>query len=65
LATFFTKSDPEHFVVLPAKIFESELVTERKDFFDNKIMVHDDLIITFEGMTTKHYVFSGAHWARL
>ena len=34
LATFFTKSDPEHFVVLPPKIFERELVTERKDFFD-------------------------------
>ena len=30
LATFFTKSDPEHFVVLPPKISESELVTERK-----------------------------------
>jgi hypothetical protein len=46
-------SNPNHFVVLPPKIFESELVTKPRDFFHNKVMVLDDLIVTFEGMSTK------------
>jgi hypothetical protein len=46
-------SNPKHFVVLPAKIFESELVKKGRDFFHNKIMVRDDLIPTFEGTSTK------------
>lgn len=53
LATFFTKSNPEHFVVLPPKIFERELVTKGRDYFHNKIVVHDDLIVTFTGMSPK------------
>jgi hypothetical protein len=46
-------SNPEHFVVLPAKIFESELITKPREFFHNKIIVLTDLIVTFEGMSTK------------
>jgi hypothetical protein len=46
-------SNPEHFVVLPAKIFESELVKKGREFFHNKIMVLSDLIVTFEGMARK------------
>jgi len=38
---------------LPSKIFESELVKKGRDYFHNKIMVRDDLITTFEGMSKK------------
>jgi len=53
LEHLLARSNPEHFVVLPPKIFESELVTKGRDFFHNKIVVLDDLIVTFEGMSTK------------
>jgi hypothetical protein len=46
-------SNPEHFVVLPPKIFESELVKKGREYFHNRIMVRDDLIPTFEGTSTK------------
>jgi DNA-binding MarR family transcriptional regulator len=38
---------------LRPKIFESELVTKGREYFHNKIMVHSDLIVAFEGMSTK------------
>lgn len=53
LERILAQSNPEHFVVLPAKIFESELVKKGREFFHNKIIVIDDLIPTFEGMSTK------------
>jgi hypothetical protein len=53
LERMLAASNPEHFTVLPPKIFESELVTKGREFFHNKIIVLDDLIVTFEGMSTK------------
>lgn len=53
LERILAASNPEHFLVLPAKIFESELVTKGRDYFHNKIVVLVDLIVTFEGMSIK------------
>lgn len=58
-------SNPEHFRALPPKIFESELVTKGRDFFHNKIVVIDDLIPTFEGMSTKQRQQLVNFWTRL
>ncbi len=58
-------SNPEHFVVLPPKIFESELVTKPRDYFHNKILVLDDLIVTFEGMSTKQRQQLVNFWTKL
>jgi hypothetical protein len=46
-------SNPEHFRVLPHKIFESQLVQKPREYFHNKILVLHDLIIAFEGMDIK------------
>jgi hypothetical protein len=53
LERILAASNPNHFVVLPPKIFESELITKPKEFFHNKIIVLVDLIVTFEGMSIK------------
>lgn len=53
LVLVLAASNPKHFVVLPPKIFESELVTKGREFFHNKIVVFEDLIVTFEGMSIK------------
>jgi len=58
-------SNPEHFRALPPKIFESELVTKGRDYFHNKIMVIDDLIPTFEGMSTKQRQQLVNFWTKL
>jgi len=58
-------SEPEHFRALPPKIFESELVTKGRDYFHNKIMVIDDLIPTFEGMSTKQRQQLVNFWTKL
>jgi hypothetical protein len=53
LERILAASNPNHFVVLPPKIFESELITKPREFFHNKIIVLVDLIVTFEGMSIK------------
>jgi hypothetical protein len=58
-------SNPNHFVVLPPKIFESQLVTKPREFFHNKIIVLDDLIVTFEGMSTKQRQQLVNFWTKL
>jgi hypothetical protein len=58
-------SNPEHFVVLPPKIFESELVTKGRDYFHNKVMVLSDLIVTFEGMAKKQREQLVNFWTKL
>jgi energy-coupling factor transporter ATP-binding protein EcfA2 len=58
-------SNPKHFVVLPPKIFESELETKGRDFFHNKIMIADDLIVSFEGMSTKQRQQLENFWTKL
>ena len=65
LERILARSNPEHFVVLPPKIFESELVTKGRDFFHNKIIVIDDLIPTFEGMSTKQRQQLVNFWTKL
>jgi hypothetical protein len=65
LEHILARSNPEHFAVLPQKIFESELVTKGRDFFHNKIVVHDDLIIAFEGMSTKQRQQLVNFWTKL
>jgi hypothetical protein len=65
LERILAKSNPEHFTVLPPKIFESELVTKGREFFHNKILVIDDLIPTFEGMSTKQRQQLVNFWTKL
>jgi len=65
LERILAKSNPEHFTVLPAKIFESELVTKGREFFHNKIFIIDDLIPTFEGMSTKQRQQLVNFWTKL
>lgn len=65
LERILAASNPEHFVVLPPKIFESELVKKGPIFFHNKIMVLDDLIVTFEGMSTKQRQQLVNFWTKL
>jgi hypothetical protein len=50
---------------LPPKIFESELVAKGREFFHNKILVIDDLIPTFEGMSTKQRQQLVNFWTKL
>jgi hypothetical protein len=40
-------------VVLPPKIFESQLVQKPREYFHNKILVLHDLIVSFEGLDMK------------
>jgi hypothetical protein len=65
LERILAKSNPEHFTVLPPKIFESELVRKGREFFHNKILVIDDLIPTFEGMSTKQRQQLVNFWTKL
>ena len=65
LERILAKSNPEHFVVLPPKIFESELVQKHREFFHNKIMVLDDLIVSFDGMSTKQRQLLENFWTKL
>ena len=65
LERILAAGNPEHFVVLPPKIFESELVMKGRDFFHNKIIVIDDLIPTFEGMSTKQRQQLVNFWTKL
>jgi len=65
LERILASSNPEHFVVLPPKIFESELVKKGRSLFHNKIMVIDDLIPTFEGMSTKQRQQLVNFWTKL
>ena len=48
------RGNPEHIVMLPEKFFETSIVYEfDKNWFENKVWVHDDLIVLFNGLTTK------------
>jgi len=47
------KSNPEHFVILPEKFFESSIWEFPQDWFIDKIWVHDDLVVAFHGLNTK------------
>jgi len=58
-------SNRRHFVVLPPKIFESELVKKGREYFHNKIMVLSDLIVTFEGMARKQREQLVNFWTKL
>jgi hypothetical protein len=53
LYEILAKSNPDHFMILNEKTFESELIQEKSAFFHNKIMVRDDIIPLFLGMSTK------------
>ncbi len=53
LIGILAKSNPKFFQVLPKKIFESQLVENPKDYYHNKILIHDDLIASFGGTSTK------------
>jgi len=65
LERILAASNSEHFVVLPPKIFESELVEKDREFFHNKVMVEDDLIVSFEGMSTKQRQQLENFWVKL
>lgn len=53
LLHILAKSNPKMFQILPKKIFESELVKKPRDYFDNKILIHDDIIVAFGGLNKK------------
>jgi hypothetical protein len=53
LERMLAASNPEHFRVLPHKIFESQLVQKPREYFHNKIPVCHDVIVSFEGMDIK------------
>lgn len=52
LKDMLAKGNPNHFVFLEEKIFESQLIARPKEYYHNKIVVSHDLIPTFEGMKT-------------
>ena len=41
------------FQILPKKIFESLLMQEKKSYFHLKILIHDDIIVAFGGLSKK------------
>jgi len=43
----------DFFTILPKKVFESLLLEKGSEYFNNKIIVHDDLIIAFTGLNEK------------
>ena len=65
LIDILAKSNPKYFQVLPKKIFESELVEMPKDYFHNKILVHDDLIAVLGGTSTKQRQQLTSFWTQL
>jgi hypothetical protein len=65
LERMLAASNPEHFVVLPPKIFESQLVQKPREYFHNKILVLDDLIVSFEGMDLKQRQQLQNFWTKL
>jgi hypothetical protein len=58
-------SNPEYFVVPAPKIFESQLVQKPREYFHNKIMILDDLIVSFEGMDLKQRQQLENFWTKL
>ena len=65
LERMLAASNPEHFVVLAPKIFESQLVQKSREYFHNKIIVLDDLIVSFEGMDLKQRQQLQNFWTKL
>ena len=54
-----------HFVVLPPKIFESDLVKKTREFFHNKILILSDLIVAFEGLAKKQRQQLTNFWTKI
>ena len=65
LERMLAASNPEHMTVLPPKIFESQLAKKSSEFFHNKILVLDDLIVTFEGMDPKQRQQLQNFWTKI
>jgi len=53
LINLLAKNNPSYFSILPEKVFESELITKPRKFFNNKIVVQSDLIASFTGVNKK------------
>ena len=53
LVKILAKSNPKFFTVLDKNIFESLLLEKPKEYFNNKTLVHDDLISVFGGKNRK------------
>lgn len=67
-STFFdvlVNSNPKLFRRLPKKMFESELVQKGREYFNDKILIHDDLITAFGGLTTKQRQQLASFWTQL
>lgn len=65
LKQILIKSNPKFIVGLPKKMFESELVKKGNDFFNDKILVHDDLITAFNGVSSKQREQLTNFWTQL
>lgn len=65
LEHILTKSNPELLNLMDNKTYESQLVSENKEYFHNKVMVQDDLIISFQGMSTKQREQLTNFWVKI
>ena len=53
LIHILAESNPKFFVILPKKVFESRLIEKPREYYHNKVLIHDDLTVSFGGTTTK------------
>ena len=53
LIHILAKSNPKFFTILDKNIFESQLLEKPKEYFHQKVIVHDDLISVFGGKNRK------------
>lgn len=65
LERILAKSNPNHFIVLPTKFFESNLAKLRSEDFNNKILIQSDIISVFEGLNVKQRQQMTNFWSAL
>ena len=53
LVHILAKSNPKLFQPLPKKMFESQLIQQPEQYFNGKILIHDDIIVGFGGLSKK------------
>ncbi len=53
LIYILAKSNPKFFTILDKNIFESQLLEKPREYFEGKVLIHDDLISAFGGKNRK------------
>lgn len=56
---------PKKIVLLPRKMYASELGKQKKEYYHKKVCIHDDLIFAFKGLTTKQREQLGSFWTSI